>query len=81
MLVTLSEIVTDVKAVQSPKATTPMLVTPIEIVTDVKEVQPSKAQLSMFVTPVGTIYEPFLPAGYVISVVLTLLNNTPLSLV
>ena len=61
MLVTLSGIVTLVKALQPENAESPMLVTLSGIVTLVKPLQPENAEFAMRVTQLGIVTSPFTP--------------------
>ena len=62
MLVTPSDIVTDVRPLQLENALLPMLVTLDGIVTEVRPLQPENALSSMLVTLAGMITFPFTPA-------------------
>ena len=80
MLVTLSPIVTLARLVQSLNASSPMLVTLSGISMLARLVQLPNATSPMLVTLSGIVYSvAVFPIGYCINVVLSLLNNAPLS--
>lgn len=64
-------IVNDVSPLQAAKASCPISVTEFGIVIDVRPKQPENAQFAIEVTVFGMFTSPFLPAGQVISLLLS----------